>query len=231
MNMASRSLAFVAAFVAVWMAPVLTVLASPPHGEAENVGEQHHAPDGGGIKWLGDGFLGGPGEDGKTGFLLIIINFVALLFILNKILFKGLIKRNEEASDAIRLELERATRARSEAEALVHEYEDKLTALETEVAEIKATAKQSAKAEHARILADAEEQAVKIRDAALRAAEREAARYRTEIENEIVEQAVARAEAAIRKSFAGADQRRLVDAWVEEVSSTSISTSASGGAN
>ncbi|MCA9685729.1 MAG: VWA domain-containing protein, partial [Myxococcales bacterium] len=50
---------------------------------------------------------------------------------------------------------------------------------------------------------------------------REAARYRTEIENEIVEQAVARAEAAIRKSFAGADQRRLVDAWVDEVSSGS----------
>jgi F0F1-type ATP synthase membrane subunit b/b' len=211
----------VAAFLAVWAAPLLA-LASPAHGTEPAT--EHEAEHAAGIKWWGDGFLGGPGEDGRTGFLLIILNFVVLLLLLNKILFKNLRSANAEASDAIRLELERATKARAEAEALVIEYETKLSALETEVEEIRAQAKASAEAEYARIVAEAEGQAVKIEKAAIDAGEREAARRRTELENEIVESALARAESAIRSSFGAADQRRLVDAWIDEVSSTEIDT-------
>lgn len=201
----------IGSFGLVWLAPVI-VLASPPtHGE--DATEHGH----GGIKWLGDGFLGGPGEDGRTGFLLIILNFVVLLLVLNKILFKNLRSSNAEASDAVRLELERATKARSEAEALFREYETKIAALETEIVDIRAEAKRAAEAEYNRIVADAREQAEKIQTAAVRAGEREALRRRTELENEIVEQALARAEAAIRSTFAAGDQRRLVDAWVDEV--------------
>jgi F0F1-type ATP synthase membrane subunit b/b' len=212
-----------AALAVVWLAPVFTALASPPHGGEE--GGAHGAGHGG-IKWLGDGFLGGPGEDGRTGFLIILINFAVLLLVLNKILFRNLSRSNAEKSDTIRLELERATKARSEAEALVREYETKLAALETEVEDIRAAAKAAAESERERILAEAREQAENIKAAAARAAEREAARYRTELENEIVDQALARAESAIRSSFSATDQRRLVDAWVDEVSSSSI-----GGAN
>ncbi|PRQ03274.1 ATP synthase subunit b, sodium ion specific [Enhygromyxa salina] len=224
-----RPVITVAAFLTVWLGPALSALASPPHGEAEaghgaaeaaHGGAEHAAS--GGIKWLGDGFLGGPGEDGRTGFLIILINFVALMLVLNKLLFRHLRRSNAEASDAIRLELERATKARSEAEALVKEYEAKLVALESEVVEIRENARTTAEAEHAQILADAHAQAEKIKSAAARAAEREAARYRTELENEIVDEALARAELAIRTSFGGADQRRLVDAWVDEVSASEI---------
>ncbi len=217
----------IGAFAAVWLAPALA-LAAPPHGEehgAEHAGE-HAAEHASGIKWLGDGFLGGPGEDGRTGFLLILVNFVVLMLVLNKILFKNLRSSNAEASDAIRLELERATKARAEAESLVKEYETKLSALETEVADIRAAAKVAADAEHERILADARAQAKKIEQAAVRAGEREAARRRAELENEIVESALVRAESAIRSSFGASDQRRLVDAWIDEVSSTKIESSA-----
>lgn len=213
------------AFVLVWLAPLAQALASPPHGEAA-AGEPHVAESGAesgcGLRGIGDGFLGGPGEDGKTGFVLIVLNFVVLMLVLNKLLFRNLRRSNAEKSDVIRLELERATRARTEAEALVEEYEAKLAALETEVAEIRAAAKESAQAEHQRIIAEAHTAADNIKAAAARAAEREAARYRTALEHEIVDQAIARAETAIRASFAPADQRRLVDAWVDEVTSTSI---------
>ncbi len=214
----SKLMIKVAAFAVVYAAPMLA-LASPPHGEEHGGG---HAVDDGGIKWIGDGFLGGPGEDGKTGYLLMLVNFVVLMLVLNKILFKNLRSSNAEASDAIRLELERATKARSEAEALVKEYETKLSALETEVEDIRTAAKSAAEAEHERILADAREQAEKIELAAVRAGEREAARRRAELENEIVEQALARAEVAIRSTFNVGDQRRLVDAWIDEVSSADI---------
>jgi F0F1-type ATP synthase membrane subunit b/b' len=213
----------VAAFATVWLAPALA-LASPPHGEEH--GTEHAAEPASGIKWLGDGFLGGPGEDGRTGFLLILLNFVVLMLVLNKLLFKNLRSSNAEASDAIRLELERATKARSEAESLVREYEVKLQALETEVEEIRAAAKVAAESEYDRIIADAHEQADKIEQAAVRAGEREALRRRAELENEIVDSALARAEAAIRSSFGATDQRRLVDAWIDEVATTDIKSSA-----
>ncbi|KIG12307.1 ATP synthase F0 sector subunit b [Enhygromyxa salina] len=229
MNALNKYTSGIAAFALVWLAPLAVALASPPHGEAEHAAghaADHGAEHAGGIKWLGDGFLGGPGEDGRTGFLIILINFVVLMLVLNKLLFQNLRRSNAEASDVIRLELERATKARAEAEALVLEYETKLSALESEIVEIRAHAVQSAEAEHARILADAAEQAEKVKVAATRAAEREAARFRAELEREIVDQAMQRAEQAIRASFGGTDQRRLVDAWVEEVSSATI-----GGAN
>ncbi|HVH99239.1 MAG TPA: ATP synthase F0 subunit B [Enhygromyxa sp.] len=210
----------IASFAAVWLAPVITLASPPTHGE--DATEHGH----GGIKWLGDGFLGGPGADGRTGFLLIVINFIVLLLLLNKILFKNLRSSNAEASDAVRLELERATKARSEAEALFREYETKIAALETEVTDIRAAARTAAEAEHARIIADAQEQATRIKQAAERAAEREAAQRRAELEKEIVEQALARAEAAIRSTFAPTDQRRLVDAWIDEVAKTDINNQA-----
>ena len=226
--------ASIAAFAIVWAAPLLALASPEAHGEAGGHGAEHGAEHGAhvgnqGIKWIGDGFLGGPGEDGRTGFLIILINFAALLLVLNKLLFSNLRKANAEKSDAIRLELERATEARNTAEELVKEYETKLSALEVEIGEIRSTAKAQAEAEHARIIAEAHEQAKKIKIAAERAAEREAARQRTQIENEIVDQALARAEEAIRKSFGGSDQRRLVDAWITEVSSAQINQA--GGPN
>jgi F-type H+-transporting ATPase subunit b len=212
----NRFVLVIGAFVAVWAAPVLA-LASPPAGDGHGA-----EPGDGRLRMFGDGFLGGPGADGKTGFALVVINFVVLLLILNKILFKNLRSSNAEASDAVRLELERVTRARSEAEALVREYETKISALETEITGIRTAAKTAAEAEYARIVADAREQAEKIQQAAVRAGEREVARRRTELEHEIVEQALARAEAAIRSTFAAGDQRRLVDAWIDEVAKADI---------
>ncbi len=166
-----------------------------------------------GIEWWGDG----PADDGKTALVILFINFAVLLWLLNKLLFKNLRSSNAEISDAIRLELEKATTARSSAETLMHEYEAKLQALESEIVEIRSQARASAELEGQRILAEANEQAVKIKLAAERAGEREAARRRTELEREVIDQALARAEQAIRTNFGGADQRRLVDAWVDEV--------------
>lgn len=212
----------VAALLTVYAAPIVA-LASPPHGEgggehgeAAGHGAEHGAEHGSeGIVWFSKLLPGG--EGGKTGYVILLINFAVLFFVLKRLLFDNLAKANAEKSDAIRLELERATTARAEAEALVAEYEDKLGALEAEVESIRETAKKNAEAEHARILAEAEAQAEKIRLAGIKAGEREAERRRTELENEIVDRALERAEAAIRSSFGIADQRRLIDAWVDEV--------------
>jgi F-type H+-transporting ATPase subunit b len=185
---------------------LLTLLASP---------EAH-----GGIEWWGDG----PADDGKTAIIILVINFLVLMWVLNKLLFKNLRSMNAEVSDAIRLELEKATTARANAETLMREYEAKLGALETEISDIRSQARSSAEAEYQRIIGEANEQATKIKSAAERAGEREALRRRAELEREVIDQALSRAETAIRGSFGGADQRRLVDAWVDEVGNADLRT-------
>jgi F0F1-type ATP synthase membrane subunit b/b' len=213
-----RTIWIIAAFACVWLAPLAQVLASPASDDHGDHGDQA----GGGIKWLGDGFLGGPGEDGRTGFLIILINFAVLMLVLDKILFRKLRRDNAEKSDRIRLELERATKARAEAEALVREYDTKLTALEVEIASIRAAATASAEAERARILAEAREAAQGIERAASRAAERETARVRAELEREIATHALDRAESAIRSNINATDQRRLLDGWVADVGAAKL---------
>ncbi len=213
----ARTSSAISAFVCAWAIPQLASASPEAHG-----GE--HGEGGRGGVWLGDFELigDGPTDDGKTAFIILAINFVLLLFVLERLLFRNLRSSNAEASDAIRLELQKATEARSSAEGLMREYEAKLSALETEIEEIKGEARRTAETEAELIVKEAHEQAKKIRDAAVKAGEREAARRRHELEREIVDQALARAEAAIRSSFGPADQRRLVDAWVDEVGNTNL---------
>jgi F-type H+-transporting ATPase subunit b len=161
-------------------------------------------------------------EDSRTGFLYICINFVVLMFILNKILFKNLVAANRDKSDSIKLDLERASEARSRAEALVAKYESRLAALTDEIAGIRKTAEEQAQKEGERIVAEAKEEAEKIKRSAADAAEREGVRRQREIEAEVVDRAMAKAEQAIRQSFGDADQRRLVDAYVSEIGTADL---------
>jgi F-type H+-transporting ATPase subunit b len=210
----------VAATLTVWLFPLL-VAANPEGSHGGDAAS--HAAEGGehgahaaheGIRWWGF-----PSEeDSRVGFLIIIINFIVLLLVLNKLLFKGLVKKNREKSDAIKGELEKATTARTEAEGVIAEYKSKVEALEGEVEKIRAEARAASERERESVLAEAREQAQTIIKNSELQAERDSVRRRNELENEIVDQAMANAEQVIRKGFGDADQRRLLDKYVEEVS-------------
>ena len=169
-------------------------------------------------------------EDPRVGFAYILLNFVLLMLVLNKLLFKGLVQTNREKSDAIKHELEAATRARAEAEAILAEYEAKVKNLTSEVEQIRSDAEDSAKRDREQILATAKIDAAKMLDAAKAQAERDAARRKHELEAEIVDQALVKAEAAIRKNFSNMDQQRLLTSYVAEVSKTKLDQGYAGGA-
>ena len=202
--------------------------AGPEHGHgAEEAahGGAHGAHHAGGLDYIlsHDFWLHWPTkEDSRTGFLYICINFVVLMFILNKILFKNLVAANREKSDRIKLDLERASEARSRAEGLVEKYESRLSALSDEIASIKKNAEAQARSEGERIVAEAKDEAAKIKRAAADTAEREGIRRQRQIEAEVIDRAMAKAEQAIRQSFGDADQRRLVDAYVSEVGTADL---------
>jgi F-type H+-transporting ATPase subunit b len=195
------------------------------HGAAAAHGGGHGAAHAGGLDYIlsSDFWLHWPTkEDGRTGFLYICINFLVLMFILNKILFKNLVNSNREKSDHIKLELERASEARARAESLVGKYEERLSSLATEVDDIRKNAEEQAKKDGERIVAEAREDAAKMKRAAADSAEREGIRRQREIEAEVVDRAMAKAEQAIRQSFGAADQGRLLDAYVNEVGAADL---------
>ncbi|MCB9701460.1 MAG: ATP synthase F0 subunit B [Myxococcales bacterium] len=184
--------------------------ASPSGGHG---GEEHH-----GItlfNWPSD-------SDPRIGLVWILINFVVLVLLLNKLIFRNLVQSNAERHDAIKRELEQATEARAKADAVLAEYKSKIDALEGETRSILGSARASAEEDRKQILAEAEAEAAKIVKAANAAAEREAASRRQAIEAEIVGAAIERARELLISRFNDADQRRLVDGYATDLSTTSL---------
>lgn len=152
-----------------------------------------------------------------VGIGFMIINFLVLLVILNKLIFKPLSTRHKERSERIAQELERATKAREEAEDLLKRSEERFAAIEKESTQIIDSARDKAEATRRRLIEKAQQDAKAIRDDAEQFAARNAARVRAEIEAEVAARAVEQAEATIRAQFGAQDQTRLVDAYIREV--------------
>jgi F-type H+-transporting ATPase subunit b len=169
---------------------------------------------GGGIEWITPIINNGAG---KMGLLWMLINFVVLLFILEKLLFKPLRAKTAAKHDAIKSELDKAQRARSEAETLMAEYRDRLARLDKEVAELMQDAKDRAEADRKRIVAAAQEEAARIEASAKASAEREGESRRRQIEAEVVERAIARAEEILRRGIGADDHRRMTDEYVDKL--------------
>ncbi len=158
----------------------------------------------------------------KVGLVWLLLNFAILMWILNRLLFRPLRKGTEEKHATVKQQVEAAKIAREEAEGVMAEYKARLARLDDEIEELMADARARAEADRARILAHAKSEAERIREQAQHQAEREAKLLRDELEGEIVDQAIARAEEALRRAFTDADQRKLVGAYVEQVRSTPL---------
>lgn len=225
----SQGVARAAAFglVTFWSVAAWATSPEAPHGDAEIVPEatMGHGHGGGGFQILTDRdfWLHVPtAEDHRAGFLYLLINFAVLMWVVNKVLIRNLRTSNAEKSDHIKLELDRASEARSKAEGIFAEYEGRLTKLDEEIEAIKKQAHDLAHAEGEHIISEAKSEAEKIRRAAVDAAEREGRIRQQKIEAEVVHRAMERAEAMIAQSFNDADQRRLVDAYVAEVDAVDL---------
>lgn len=197
------------AVAASFLLPAIAFAAAPEHG-AEAA---HDAGHDGGIVFFNNPFAG----EEKTGILWLFINFAALMFILNKLLFVPLRRKTAAKHDDIKASLEKATAAHKEAESIISEYRGRMEKLDDEIAEVMANAKKRAETDRKSIIAAAEAEAQRIKESATASAEREAEGRRKALENEILDRALDRAEAAIRKTIAAGDQRRMVDGYVQGI--------------
>lgn len=217
MKRARFALPALAALVVVHL-PVVAWALGPEagHGEGHAEGHGEHGPQE--ILW------GGPRVDefGRTPVWILLLNFAVLAFVLQRLLFRNMANTHKEKVATLSEQLEKATIARTEAEALIGTYKDKIDALDEEVEITIAAAKKSAGNERDAILAEAREEADAIVRAAKEAAEREALSHQQAIERDIARKAIDKAEAALRTQFGVADQGRSIENHVAEIGAADL---------
>ena len=145
------------------------------------------------------------------------INFGLLLFILIKLLYKPLLAKMNERTEAIRSSLEEAKAARAEAERERAEHAAKLQASLAEAQSIRATALKDAAEEQRRLVDAARAEAARLVEAARSEMAQDVRRARQELRQELADLATSVAERLIRKSLRDEDHRRIVDDAINRV--------------
>ena len=145
------------------------------------------------------------------------INFGLLLFILIKLLYKPLLAKMNERTEAIRSSLEEAKAARAEAERERAEHATKLQASLAEAQSIRATALKDAAEEQRRLVDAARAEAARLVEAARSEMGQDVRRARQELRQEVADLATSVAERLIRKSVRDEDHRRIVDDAINRV--------------
>src|ERR1044071_3387105 len=116
---------------------------------------------------LAAGAEGGGGLVSLDKSLIVqMINFLLLLFILTKLLYKPFLAKMEERTQAIRKSLEEAQAARAEAERQREEHAAKIQAADAEAQSIRATALKEAGEEQRRLVEAARAEAGRLVESA-----------------------------------------------------------------
>ncbi len=166
---------------------------------------------------------GGGGEHHVDSGVLIkdfiwrCVNFAVMVgllgYFISKPIRNGLQNRRAEIEKA----LADATAAREAAEAKTREYQDKLAKAAAEIDTIYAAIRREGELERDRILTSAKEMATKIEQEADSKAASAVARARLELRAEAARLAVELAEELLSKNVTAADQKRLVDEYMQKV--------------
>ncbi|HKB25597.1 MAG TPA: F0F1 ATP synthase subunit B [Methylomirabilota bacterium] len=139
-----------------------------------------------------------------------VINFVVLLLILSRLLYRPFLAKMAERTEAIRKSLEEAQAARAEAQRQLEENEARLRAAHAEAAAIRAQALREAGEEQRRLVDAARAEAQRLVDSAKAQLDADVRRGREELRREVADLAIAVAEKLIRKSLRDEEHRRIV---------------------
>jgi F-type H+-transporting ATPase subunit b len=158
------------------------------------------------------------GEHGGGGLISLdksliiqLLNFLILLAILHRLLYKPLLAKMEERSAAIKTSLEAADAARAAAAKQQEENAERLRAAYAEAQAIRAATLKEAADEQRKLVDTARREAQQLVDSAKAQTEADIRRARDELRREVTDIAVSVAEKLVRKSLRDEEHRRLVD--------------------
>ena len=127
-----------------------------------------------------------------------------------QLLYKPLLAKMEERTQAIRKSLEEAQAARAEAQREREEHAGKMQAAYAEAQAIRAAALKEAAEEQRRLVEGARAEAGRLVESARNEMAQEVTRARQALRQEVVDLAITAAERLIRKSLRDEDHRRIV---------------------
>lgn len=143
--------------------------------------------------------------------IIQVINFALLLIVLGKFLYRPLLAKMDERTQAIRKSLEEAQTARAEAQRERQEHAARVQAAYAEAQSIRAAALKEAQDEQRRLVEAARAEATRLVDSAKAELAQDVRRARQELRREVGDLAIAVAERLIKKSLRDEDHRRIVE--------------------
>jgi F-type H+-transporting ATPase subunit b len=173
---------------------------APEHGEATGQGDRGEAHGHGGFS-------------GKS-FSLQLLNFGALLFILIWFGGRAMNKALRARHDQLKAEVEEAARQHAAAEQRLREQDARMANLEKELATLRASIKDEAQREQARILTGAEERAKRISEDTKFQLDQQVKEAELRLRQEAASTAMKVADEVLRRSVGAEDDRRLAQDFV-----------------
>jgi F-type H+-transporting ATPase subunit b len=155
-----------------------------------------------------------------VGLIAQVVNFLLLLYLLNRFLFKPLLARMDERGEKIAKGLEDAETAARDRELARAEREAAVSEARREAAEMLARANKIAEDTRKEILDQARSEAEKVTARARDEIVAEKDRAMAEIRGQVADLALAAAGKLVRREMDGPTQRRLVEEVLAEVQPT-----------
>lgn len=142
--------------------------------------------------------------------IIQMVNFLLLLFLLTKLLYRPFVAKMEERSQAIKKSLEEAQAARAEAQRQRDEHAAKIQAAYAEAQAIRSSALTEAAEEQRRLVEAARGEASRLVESARAEMATDLRRARQELRQEVADLSVSVAEKLVRRSLNDADHRKIV---------------------
>jgi F-type H+-transporting ATPase subunit b len=149
--------------------------------------------------------------------------FGVCLFILWKVAFPRIAEALDRRQKAIEESIDIAERTRSEADELLAEYRERLTAARQQADDIVARARKAGEQQEADAIAAGRRRREELVEQARKDIETETRRAIQEIRAEVADLTILATEKVTRKTLTGDDQRRLVDDAVAELDFAALS--------
>lgn len=149
--------------------------------------------------------------------LIQVVNFLILIALLSRFLFKPLTKFLADRAAGIEKALAEAKVAREAAAKAQEEYRAQILATQREAAALREQAQREVEAERQRLLKASRDEAQRMVEEAKAAIEGETKRARATLREEVVSLSLAAAERLLGRSMTADDQRRLAEQYVREL--------------
>jgi F-type H+-transporting ATPase subunit b len=149
-------------------------------------------------------------------FIWHTINFLILLFLLSKFLYRPIVGMLDERSRRIQESLEAAERAQADVARADREREELLATTRREIGEMMAQAQGAAERIQSEARTTAQQEAQRIVETARQEADAERAQAMAELRREVASLAVSAAERVISRSLDDQAHRQLVEEFLDE---------------